>query len=446
GALRNTACRYRRTRDAVRVPAPGSSHPFDDSRPRRDAMGLPTIRLVYLGRQCSQPAGGHLMGSAVKYQRTLFEPEHDLFREAYRSFLDRHVAPQHEQWEKEKIVDRGVWLEAGKQGFLGMSVPEEYGGGGNDDFRYNTIITEETTYGRFSGIGWGLHNDIVAPYLLSLATEEQKQRWLPKFCTGELITAIAMTEPGTGSDLQGIKTRAVKQGDHYVLNGSKTFITNGINSDLVIVVAQTDPDKGAQGFSLLVVERGMEGFERVRQLDKIGLDAQDTADLSFADVKLPAENLLGKEGMGFIYLMQNLPQERISIAIMAIAAMEEALEQTLQYTKERKAFAKPIGSFQNSRFVLAELATEATVVRMMVDEFVRLHLDKELTAEQAAMAKWYSTEKQVHLIDRCLQLHGGYGYMREYPVARAYLDARVQTIYGGTTEIMKEIIGRSLGV
>jgi alkylation response protein AidB-like acyl-CoA dehydrogenase len=377
------------------------------------------------------------MSSAIKYQRTLFEPEHELFRESYRAFLDRHVAPYHDEWEKAKIVDRGVWLEAGKQGFLGMAVPEEYGGGGNPDFRYNTIVTEETTAGRYSGIGFGL---------LRLATEEQKQRWLPKFCSGELITAIAMTEPGTGSDLQGIKTRAVKHGDHYVLNGSKTFITNGINSDLVIVVAQTDPDKGAHGFSLLVVERGMKGFERGRHLDKIGLEAQDTAELSFTDVHVPAENLLGEEGKGFIYLVQNLPQERISIAIMAAAAMEAVLDHTLQYTKERKAFGKPIGSFQNSRFVLAELATEATVVRVMVDEFIRLHLEEKLTAEQAAMAKWYSTEKQVHLIDRCLQLHGGYGYMREYPVARAYLDARVQTIYGGTTEIMKEIIGRDLGV
>ena len=386
------------------------------------------------------------MSSVVNYQRTLFEPEHELFRESFRAFLDRHVAPYHDEWEKAKIVDRGLWLEAGKQGFLGMAAPEEYGGGGNPDFRYNTIITEEVTRGRYSGIGFGLHNDVVAPYLLALCNDEQKQRWLPKFCTGELITAIAMTEPGTGSDLQGIKTRAVKQGDHYVLNGSKTFITNGINSDLVIVVAQTDPDKGAQGFSLLAVERGMEGFERGRHLDKIGLDAQDTAELSFTDVHVPAENLLGEEGMGFIYLMNNLPQERISIAIMAAAAMESVLEATLQYTKERKAFGKPIGSFQNSRFVLAELATEATVVRIMVDEFLALHLEEKLTAEQAAMAKWYSTEKQVYLIDRCLQLHGGYGYMREYPVARAYLDARVQTIYGGTTEIMKEIIGRGLGV
>lgn len=387
------------------------------------------------------------MGSAVKYQRTLFEPEHELFRESYRGFLERHVAPHHEEWEKNKIVDRTVWVEAGKQGFLGMAVPEEYGGGGIDDFRYNTVLTEETTAGRYSGIGFGLHNDVVAPYLLRLATDEQKQRWFPGFCSGELITAIAMTEPGTGSDLQGIKTRAAKQDDgSWVLNGSKTFITNGIHADLVIVVAQTNPDKGAQGFSLLVVERGMDGFERGRHLDKIGLDAQDTAELSFTDVLVPAENLLGEEGLGFIYLMQNLPQERLNIAIVAAAAMEAVLEETIQYTKERKAFGKPIGSFQNSRFVLAELATEATAVRIMVDEFLRLHLDEKLTADQAAMVKWYSTEAQVRLVDRCLQLHGGYGYMREYNVARAFLDARVQTIYGGTTEIMKEIVGRSLGV
>ncbi|BBY29470.1 acyl-CoA dehydrogenase family protein [Mycolicibacterium sediminis] len=383
----------------------------------------------------------------IKFERTLFEAEHDMFRESFRSFLDRHVAPFHDQWEKDKIVDRGVWLEAGKQGFLGMAVPEEYGGGGNPDFRYNVIVTEECSAGRFSGLGFALQNDIIAPYLLRLGTEEQKQRWLPGFCSGELITAIAMTEPGTGSDLQGITTRAVKQEDgSWVLNGSKTFITNGIHADLVIVVACTDPEKGALGFSLLVVERGMEGFERGRHLDKIGLDAQDTAELSFTDVHVPAENLLGDEGSGFVYLMENLPQERISIAVMAAAGMEAVLEQTLQYTKERKAFGKPIGSFQNTRFSLAELSTEATVVRIMVDEFLALHLEEKLTAEQAAMAKWYSTEAQVRLNDRCLQIHGGYGYMREYPVARAYLDSRIQTIYGGTTEIMKEIIGRSLGV
>src|ERR1700678_1947340 len=251
------------------------------------------------------------MSSAIQYQRTLFEAEHELFRESYRGFLDRHVAPYHEEWEKAKIVDRGVWLEAGKQGFLGMAVPEEYGGGGNPDFRYNVILTEETSSARFSGLGFPLQNDVIAPYLLRLCTEEQKQRWLPKFCSGELITAIAMTEPGTGSDLQGIKARAVKDGEGWILNGSKTFITNGINSDLVIVVACTDPDKGALGFSLLVVERGMAGFERGRKLDKIGLDAQDTAELSFTDVRVPAENLLGEQGLGFIYLMHKLPQERI---------------------------------------------------------------------------------------------------------------------------------------
>jgi len=386
------------------------------------------------------------MANAVNYARTLFEPEHELFRQSYRAFLDKHVAPYHEQWEKDKIVDRGVWLEAGKQGFLSMAVPEEYGGGGNPDFRYNTIVCEETVAGRYSGLGFALHNDVIAPYLLNLTTREQKERWLPQFSTGEMITAIAMTEPGTGSDLQGIKTRAVKEGDHYILNGSKTFITNGINADLVIVVAQTDPDKGAQGFSLLAVERGMPGFERGRHLDKVGLDAQDTAELSFTDVKVPVENLIGEEGMGFIYLMENLPQERISLAIMAAAAMESVLEETISYVKERKAFGKPIGSFQNSRFLLAELSTEATAVRIMVDEFIKLHLEDKLTAEQAAMAKWWTTEAQVRLVDRCLQLHGGYGYMREYGVAKAYLDARVQTIYGGTTEIMKEIVGRSLGL
>jgi alkylation response protein AidB-like acyl-CoA dehydrogenase len=369
-----------------------------------------------------------------------------LFRESYRSFLQRHVAPYHDQWEKDKIVDRFAWLEAGKQGFLGMAVPEKYGGGGNPDFRYNVIVTEETTAGRYSGLGFPLHNDIVAPYLIRLATEEQKQRWMPKFCTGELITAIAMTEPGAGSDLLGIKTRAVKDGDDWVLNGAKTFITNGINADLVIVVAQTNPDMGALGFSLLVVERGMEGFERGRRLDKIGMDAQDTAELSFNEVRVPSTNLLGRPGKGFLYLMQNLPQERLSIALMSAAAMEAVLEKTLEYTKERKAFGQPVGSFQNSRFVLAELATEATAVRIMIDEFIRLHLDEKLTEEQAAMAKWYATDAYVRLADRCLQLHGGYGYMREYFIARAYLDARVQTIYGGTTEIMKDLIGRSLGV
>jgi alkylation response protein AidB-like acyl-CoA dehydrogenase len=383
-------------------------------------------------------------GRAVFYDRTLFEPEHEMFRDSYRTFLKRSVAPYHQQWEIDGIVDRGVWLEAGKQGFLGMGVPEEHGGGGVADFRYNAIVTEETTAAGFSGLGFALHNDMVAPYLLRLATAEQKQRWLPRFCSGECITALAMTEPGAGSDLQGIRTRAVRDGDGWVLNGSKTFITNGINADLVIVFAQTDPDKGSMGYSLLVVERGMAGFERGRRLDKIGMTGQDTAELSFTDVRVPAENLLGKVGKGLLYLMQNLPQERLSIAVMSAAAMAATLESTLEYVQQRKAFGRPIGSFQNSRFVLAELATEATAIRIMVDEFIRLHDAGKLTAEQAAMAKWFATEAFVRLADRCLQLHGGYGYMREYPIAKSYLDARVQTIYGGTTEIMKEIIGRRL--
>ncbi|WP_040791171.1 acyl-CoA dehydrogenase family protein [Nocardia paucivorans] len=377
-------------------------------------------------------------------ERTLFEPEHELFRESFRKFLDTHVAPNHDQWAEQGIVDRSAWIEAGKQGFLGMAVPEQYGGGGVKDFRYNAIITEECVRGQYSGLGFSLHNDVIAPYLLELANEEQKQRWLPKFCSGELITAIAMTEPGTGSDLQGIKTRAVRDGDEWVLNGAKTFITNGINSDIVIVVAQTDPDAGALGFSLLVVERGMPGFERGRNLDKIGLKAQDTAELSFTDVRVPAANLLGEEGKGFIHLMQNLPQERLSIAVMAAAAMESCLDMTIQYVRDRKAFGKPIGAQQNTRFVLAELATKATAVRVFVDRCIGELNAGTLSAEDAAMAKWWSTEEQLELINRCLQLHGGYGYMREYPIAQAYLDARVQTIYGGTTEIMKEIIGRSL--
>ncbi|MGV9677467.1 acyl-CoA dehydrogenase family protein [Nocardia sp. NPDC003482] len=377
-------------------------------------------------------------------ERTLFEPEHELFRESFRKFLEQHVAPHHAKWEEQGIVDRDVWLEAGKQGFLGMAVPEEYGGGGVKDFRYNAVVTEEVTRAQYSGLGFGLHNDVIAPYLLELANEEQKRRWLPGFCAGEIITAIAMTEPGTGSDLQGIKTRAVRDGDDWVLNGAKTFITNGINSDIVIVVAQTDPEKGALGFSLLVVERGMPGFERGRNLDKIGLKAQDTAELSFTDVRVPGKNLLGTEGQGFIHLMQNLPQERLSIAVMAAAAMEGCLDMTMQYVRDRKAFGKPIGAQQNTRFVLAELATKTTAVRVFVDRCIELLNQEKLTAEEAAMAKWWSTEEQLDLISRCLQLHGGYGYMREYPIAKAYMDARVQTIYGGTTEIMKEIIGRSL--
>jgi alkylation response protein AidB-like acyl-CoA dehydrogenase len=350
------------------------------------------------------------------------------------------------EWDEKSEFPLAVVKQLGKMGLMGVAFPSEYGGAGLGYVDYVIAVEELSRVDGSVGIIVAAHNSLCSNHIFIAGNEEQKRKYIPKLATGEFIGAWGLTEPGSGSDAGSARMTAVRKGRNWVLNGTKTFITNGINADLVIVVACTDPDKGAMGFSLLVVERGMEGFERGRKLDKIGLDAQDTAELSFTDVKVPAENLLGEEGQGFIYLMQNLPQERIGIAVMAATAMETVLELTLQYTKERKAFGRPVGSQQNSRFLLAELATEATVVRMMVDEFIKLHLEEKLTAEQAAMAKWYSTEKQVHLIDRCLQLHGGYGYMREYPVARAYLDARVQTIYGGTTEIMKEIIGRSLGV
>jgi alkylation response protein AidB-like acyl-CoA dehydrogenase len=379
-------------------------------------------------------------------QRNLYEPEHDAFRDSVRTFCEKQIAPFHADWEKQGIVPRELWLEAGKQGLLGTDVPEEYGGGGVQDFRYNCVVAEEVTRVGGSGVGFTLHNDVVAPYLLKLGTEEQKQRWLPGFCRGELITAIAMTEPGTGSDLQGIKATARKDGDDWVLNGSKTFITNGINADLVIVVAQTDPEAGARGFSLLVVERGMAGFERGRNLDKVGMKAQDTAELFFDNVRVPTRNLLGTEGLGFLHLMDCLPQERLSIAVVAVAAARKVLDLTVDYCKERKAFGKPIGSFQHSRFVLAELETEVCIAEQYLDRCIAEHNGRRFEVKDAAMAKWWTTELQKKVVDSCVQLHGGYGYMLEYPVAKAFIDSRVQTIYGGTTEIMKEIVGRSLGV
>ena len=378
--------------------------------------------------------------------REIFDQEHEAFRRTVRSFLDKEVVPHHDQWEKDGIVSRDVWLAAGRQGLLGFDVPEEYGGGGVRDFRYNLVLAEEMTLSGIHGPGFPLHNDIIVPYLSSLGTDEQKRRWLPGCCSGELVTAIAMTEPGAGSDLQGIRTTAVDKGDHYVLNGSKTFISNGILSDLVIVVARTNPDAGAQGFSLLVVERGMAGFERGRNLDKVGQHAQDTAELFFDNVVVPKENLLGEEGSGFISLMVNLPQERLSIAMIAAAACEAILQMSLDYAKEREAFGRPIGKFQHNRFLIAEMATETHIARVFVDDCVRRHNRGELDASGASMAKWWTTELQTKLVDRAVQLHGGYGYMMEYPVAKAFVNSRIQTIYGGTTEIQKEIIGRSLGI
>lgn len=376
----------------------------------------------------------------------LYETEHRLFRDAFRTFLEKEVLPSYPEWENEGIVPRDLWRKAGGHGFLAMSVPEEYGGPGVDDFRYNAVIAEEIGRAQVPSIGFGLHTDVVLPYMLYLATEQQKRRFLPGMVTGEIVTAIAMSEPSTGSDLANIRTTANWQGDHYVLNGSKTFITNGIHADLVLVVAKTDPRADHRGVSLLLVERGMQGFERGRRLKKVGLHGQDTAELFFRDVAVPRDNLLGSEGEGFRYLMLNLPQERLGIAILAIAGAEKIFEQTLDYCTERKAFGKPIGSFQHSRFTLAELKTELEIGRVFLDHCIDLHVKNQLTSEQAAMAKWWTTELQKRVVDQCLQLHGGYGYMLEYPVARAYLDARVQPIYGGTTEIMKEIVGRSLGL
>jgi alkylation response protein AidB-like acyl-CoA dehydrogenase len=377
-------------------------------------------------------------------ERHLFDADHDAFRETARAFCEKEIVPHHDSWEEAGIVPRELWTAAGSAGLLGFMMPEQYGGGGSRDFRFNAVVIEEITRARASGPGFSIHADIVSGYLLDYATEEQQARWLPRFCSGEMITAIAMTEPGAGSDLQGIQTTAIRDGDHYVLNGQKTFISNGILADLVLVVAKTDPAAGYQGISLLVVERGMEGFERGRNLDKIGLKAQDTAEMFFADVRVPVSNLLGEEGKGFVYLMEKLPQERLTIAVVAAAACERMLETTLQYVKDRKAFGRPIGSFQHSRFVLAELATETQIARVFVDRCIEELNAGTLTVSDAAMAKWWTTELQKKVADQCLQLHGGYGFMTEYPIAKAYLDTRIQTIYGGTTEIMKEIIGNWL--
>jgi alkylation response protein AidB-like acyl-CoA dehydrogenase len=377
-------------------------------------------------------------------QRDIFEAEHEAFRDLARTFIAKEITPFHDQWESDGKVSREVWRAAGRAGLLGTDVPDEYGGGGVADFRYNAVLTEELSAAGASGVGFPLQNDVVAPYLLRLATDEQKARWLPGFCSGEIITAIAMTEPGTGSDLQGIQTSARRDGDDWVVNGSKTFITNGILADLVIVVARTDPDAGSRGFSLLVVERGMPGFERGRRLDKVGLKAQDTAELSFTDVRVPAANVLGEVGGGFGYLMQNLAQERLSIAVGCAASAARALELTVAYTKDRTAFGKPVAAFQNTRFELAEMDTEVSVTRTFVDRCIGEHVAGRLSATDAAKAKWWASDVLKRVVDRCVQLHGGYGYMLEYPIAKAFVDSRVQSIFGGTNEIMKEIIGRAL--
>ncbi|MCW2621344.1 MAG: hypothetical protein JWL64_946 [Frankiales bacterium] len=379
-------------------------------------------------------------------KRDLFEQDHEDFRGVVREFVAREVEPHLARWDADHLIDRATWLAGGKQGIFGIAVPEEFGGGGLHDYRYRCVVMEEMSRVGAASLAssFSLQDDVALPYFLDLATDEQKARWLPGMASGELIGAIAMTEPGAGSDLQGVRTTAVRDGDDWVLNGAKTFITNGIHSDLVIVVCRTDAEAGARGFSLLIVERDMPGFTRGRKLEKIGLHAQDTAELSFTDVRVPAHNLLGTLGGGFGHLMERLPTERISISYQALAASRAALAWTLDYTKERTAFGSPIAAFQNTAFRLADLVTDLDVLEAYLDKSVLALNAGELTAVDAAKGKLAATELQKRVMDQCLQLFGGYGYMLEYPIARAYLDARVQTIYGGTSEIMRTIIGRDL--
>jgi len=377
-----------------------------------------------------------------------YDVEHCEFRASFKAFVANEIVPGYLEWERDGIAPRSLFVEAGKYGFVGIAVPEHHGGGGTKDFRFNQVIADELAAAGIGGAGLGitLHNDITTPYFIEYCNDEQAARWLPGIASGEIITAIAMTEPGTGSDLASIGTTAVRDGDVYVLNGSKTFITNGINSDLVIVAAKTDPTQRHTGMSLLVVERGMEGFERGRNLDKIGMHSQDTAELFFNDVRVPVANLLGEEGQAFRYLTANLAQERLSIAITGVSTARAALTWTVEYVKERRAFGQPISSFQNTKFVLAEVKTEVDVAQAYVDQCVLRLNEGELTAAEAAQAKYWCTELQKRAVDKCLQLFGGYGYMTEYPIGRAYADARVTSIYGGTTEVMKTIIAESLGL
>ncbi len=378
--------------------------------------------------------------------RTLFGEEHESFRSSFRKFLEKEVIPFHEAWEEQGYVDRDVWRKAGENGFLCTSMPEAYGGAAAGRL-FSMVMMEETARARTSGIGFSLHSEIVAPYILKYGSETQKANYLPRMARGEIIGAIAMSEPGVGSDLQAVKTSAVKgtNGD-YTVNGSKTFITNGWNADLVITVAKTNPALGAKGTSLILVERGMAGFERGKRLKKIGMKAQDTSELFFSNVQVPAVNLLGSEGQGFIYLMQELPWERMQIAIGATASAQQAIDDTIAYVRERKVFGTTVASFQNTRFKLAEMQTQVQMARVFVDQCMALLLQGALDAATASMAKYACSELQGKVIDECLQLHGGYGYMWEYPIARAYVDARVSRIYGGTNEIMKEVVARSMGL
>ena len=380
-------------------------------------------------------------------KREIYDEDHEAFRSSVREFLERSVIPNVEQHAVDKAIPREFWLEAGKQGFLGLEIPEEYGGAGADDYRFNAVMAEELSKVNAAlGSCWGIHADITAPYIVAMGTEEQKQRWLPGVAAGEILLAIGMTEPSGGSDLAALKTSAVKDGDDWVINGSKTFITNGYSADLVITAVRTDPEKGARGISLFAIPADAPGFSRGRKLDKVGQDESDTAELFFEDVRLSEDHVLGELGGGFIAMMQKLPQERLGCAISNVAHAKQILAETIQYTKDRKAFGAPIGTFQHNKFLLAELVTSIEVTESYIDTCVIAHDKGELTPVDAAKAKWWSSQVQNDVLDHCVQLHGGYGFMNEYRVARAWRDARVSKIWAGSNEIMKELIGRDLGL
>ena len=380
-------------------------------------------------------------------KREIYDEDHEAFRSSVREFLERSVIPNVEQHAVDKAIPREFWLEAGKQGFLGLEIPEEYGGAGADDYRFNAVMAEELSKVNAAlGSCWGIHADITAPYVVAMGTEEQKQRWLPGVAAGEILLAIGMTEPSCGSDLAALKTTAVKDGDDWVINGSKTFITNGYSADLVVTAVRTDPEKGARGITLFAIPADAPGFSRGRKLDKVGQDESDTAELFFEDVRLGEDHIIGELGGGFIAMMQKLPQERLGCAISNVHHAKQILVETLQYTKDRKAFGAPIGTFQHNKFLLAELVTSIEVAEAYIDRCVIAHDKGELTPVDAAKAKWWSSQVQNDVLDHCVQLHGGYGFMNEYRVARAWRDARVSKIWAGSNEIMKELIGRDLGL
>jgi acyl-CoA dehydrogenase len=383
------------------------------------------------------------MTSVLTFPRSVFREDHEAYRDTVRRFIDRECKPRQAEWDAAGRVDRETWLKAGREGLLCTAISEQYGGA-DGDFGHCAVLIEEVATSGISGPGFYLHSDIIAPYIERLGTEAQKQQWLPKCATGEVILAIAMSEPGAGSDLKAIRTTALREGDEYVINGSKTFISNGLNCDLVVLVVKTNPELGAKGTSLILVEADRPGFRKGRKLEKMGQEAADTAELFFDNVRVPVSNLLGEEGLGFKYLMSELAQERFIIAISAAAKLEAMLAETIRYTKERMVFGKPVFDFQNTRFKLADIKSRATAVRMMVDQYLAEHLRRKLTLEEAAIAKLYCTEELGKALDELLQLYGGYGYMMEYPICRAYVDSRVNRIYGGTSEVMKELISRGL--